>query len=481
MKKPYAIFLQAWGALAFVFLSSPFLFDLLFAVQPLSGGQQALLAKGYRFERAGWVYLHVEGSAEARGFQHGYLLAREIAEGLRITRIQWEHMSALPWTWYVTQADTILSPKIDAENRSELQGIIQGLATAKIQVSFAELVAYNAQLELFGYWWPQEFKKWKENAKLPVPESCSAFIAVGDWTRDGTIVLGHNTMQGYESPFPSVILDLVPDKGNRIIWQTTPGWIHSGTDFFLTSAGLVGAETTIGGFEGFDPALIPEFTRMRRATQDATTIDHWCEIMKKGNNGGYANAWLLGDIKTGEIARLELGWKHIGFERTQNGYFAGSNIAENLKILRYETGSNEVDIRDSSVARRTRWKQLMSLHKGKIDEPLARQFEAEHFDAFFGQERLGGRGLCAHHELERDPAGPWPGVPYGPAGTVDGKVLDSAMAKAMSFSARWGAACGRAFDASAFLTARPQFEWMQGLLRSRPSQPWVVFQAGERP
>jgi len=44
---------------------------------------------------------------------------------------------------------------------------------------------------------------------------------------------------------------------------------------------------------------------MRRATQDASTIDDWCAIMKKGNNGGYANAWLLGDVKTNEIARLE--------------------------------------------------------------------------------------------------------------------------------------------------------------------------------
>jgi len=29
--------------------------------------------------------------------------------------------------------------------------------------------------------------------------------------------------------------------------------------------------------------------------------------MKVQNNGGYANAWLIGDIKTNEIARLELG------------------------------------------------------------------------------------------------------------------------------------------------------------------------------
>ena len=66
---------------------------------------------------------------------------------------------------------------------------------------------------------------------------------------------------------------------------------------------------------------------------------------EEGNNGGYANAWLLGDIKTGEIARLELGLKYVGFERTRDGFFTGSNVAENLKILRLESNVNETDIR----------------------------------------------------------------------------------------------------------------------------------------
>ena len=32
--------------------------------------------------------------------------------------------------------------------------------------------------------------------------------------------------------------------------------------------------------------------------------------MLDGNNGGYANDWLIGDNKTGEIALLELGLKN---------------------------------------------------------------------------------------------------------------------------------------------------------------------------
>jgi hypothetical protein len=54
------------------------------------------------------------------------------------------------------------------------------------------------------------------------------------------------------------------------------------------------------------------------------------------------------------------------------------------------------------------------------------------------------------------------------------------MAKKMSFAARWGSACGAAFDAGQFLREHPQFDWMSGILKSRPSEPWTVFTAGEK-
>jgi hypothetical protein len=92
----------------------------------------------------------------------------------------------------------------------------------------------------------------------------------------------------------------------------------------------------------------------------------------------------------------------------------------------------------------------------------------------------GGRSLCAHYDLDRNYWGSWPGGPYYPAGTYDGKVVNSTLAKAMSFEARWGAACGRAFDAEKFLKQHPQFNWMKDILKNRPSQPWTLFRAGEK-
>jgi len=157
--------------------------------------------------------------------------------------------------------------------------------------------------ELQGYWWPIELKKIKDQAVgSAARQSCSSFIATGNWTKSGNVVLGHNTMQDYVGALPRVVQDIAPAKGHRILWQTTAGWIHSGTDFFITDAGLVGSETTIGGFQGFDTNAIPEFVRMRRATQDAASLDQWCEITARSWMGRWRRKCRLqrgGDRRAG--------------------------------------------------------------------------------------------------------------------------------------------------------------------------------------
>ena len=446
-------------------------------VNKLSIEQTKWLSKAIRHEKNGWIYLHIEGKPAERGFQHGYLMAKEIAEGISSLKAKWDHNTAMDWSFYIQKAKEILTPKVDSENLTEMEGIVQGMKSAGIETTIDEIVAINAYVELMNYWWPTVKDSVHSFSPLRPKESCSSFIATGSMTADGNIVLAHNTMDGYQNPECNVIIDIVPEQGHRILMQTISGMIHSETDFFITDAGLVGSETTIGAFTHFDPKGDPEFSRMRHATQYASTIDEWCEIMKKNNNGGYANAWLLGDINTNEIARLELGLKYVGFEKKKDGYFIGSNVAEDHKILRLETTRDETDIRLSSIARRVRWKQLMKENTGKINVKLAKEFEADHYDSYLKKIRPGSRSLCGHWEI--DPQFIGNDLPYSPEGTVDVKVVDANMAKQMSFTARWGAACGMPFDAKKFLDEHPQFEWMNGFLKDRPTQPWTVFKAGE--
>jgi len=443
----------------------------------LTKEQSTWVSKAKRYEKEGWIFFHIEGTPEERGFQHGYLLAPEIKESLRIMRAMWYYQTAIDWTWLVQQTNRIFTLKVDYENIAEIDGIVAGLKAAGINSSRDEIVTCNAYMEIILYWWPTVKDKISPNSPEPIKQGCSSFIATGKMTTDGGIVLGHNTMIEYIFPAANIILDISPEKGHRILMQSFAGLIHSGTDFFVTNAGLVGSETTMGGFFPFDENGVPEFARMRHATQYASTIDEWCEMMKLGNNGGYANAWLIGDINTNEIARFELGLKYVGFEKKKDGYFTGSNVTENLQILRFETKINENDIKNTAIARRVRWKQLMKESEGKVNIDLAKKFVADHYDSYLNKAEPDSRTLCSHGELDPDIKTPGLDMPFYPWGAVDAKVLDSKMAKQMSFSAKWGSACDISFDAKTFLELHPQYDWTTGLLKDRPMRKWTIFKA----
>ena len=220
----------------------------------------------------------LKGTPRERGFQYGYLLAKEIAQGIKATRTDWEYESATKWSWLLEKASTMFARKIDKENLAELDGIVEGMQAAGVPSSRAEIIAYNGYFELDWYWWPEELKKIKEGKVKMARQSCSAFIATGSMTADGGVVLGHNTMHGYCDVLPNVIIDIVPEKGHRILMQTIPGWIHSGTDFFITDAGLVGAETTIDRFERLRskrcPGVLPDAPRHPGCQLDRGVVRH---------------------------------------------------------------------------------------------------------------------------------------------------------------------------------------------------------------
>src|SRR5664280_1060121 len=85
------------------------------------------LTKASRHEKAGWIYLHVEGAPRDRGFQYGSLLASEIAEDMRVRRAVWEHETSMEWSWLVSRVKAFMVPKVDAENLAELDGLVEGL------------------------------------------------------------------------------------------------------------------------------------------------------------------------------------------------------------------------------------------------------------------------------------------------------------------------------------------------------------------
>jgi Phospholipase B len=441
------------------------------------------LAKGYRFERGRWVYVHLEGPPETIGYQHGYLLAPEIADAFNAERFVSTHGSEKPWQFFRTAAKDMLWPHINAEYRAELNGIAEGLKARGVNMDLWDVVALNAFCELPDYYvpWYNERHKIAGAPDIKPEGNCSAFVATGSWTKDHGIVMAHNAWTNYiEGERWNIIFDIVPEHGYRILMDGFPGVITSDDDFGVNSDGLMVTETTISQFHGWDPNGIPEFVRSREAMQYAGSIDQYVKIMLKGNNGGYANDWLLGDRKTGEIARFELGLKDYRVWRTDDGFYVGSNFSSDPKLTREETTFNPDNPETSPNARHERWDELMKQYKGQIDVSLAEHFESDHFDAYEDREDPDDRTICGHGENSPAGVAVWDWPPYYPGGAVQGKVFDSKMAADMSMMARRGHPCGADFLAAPFLKAHPQFSWMKPELKDMKAGPWAEFRAGEK-
>ncbi|HXO45345.1 MAG TPA: C45 family peptidase, partial [Candidatus Cybelea sp.] len=247
--------------------------------------------KGYRFDRGGWIYVHLEGSPHDIGYQHGYLLAAEISEAFAVVRLEATHNSGRDWDFFRRAAHEMLWPKIDPEYQAELQGIVDGLQANKTKLDLDDVVALNAFQELPDYYVPWLDAQIRTGNPPPKETAghCSAFVATGSWTKDHQIVMAHSNWTSYmDGERWNIMFDIVPQSGYRMLMDGFPGVIASDDDFGVNSGGLMISETTIGYFHGWDPNGKAEFVRARKAMQYAASIDDYVKIMLDGNNGGYA-------------------------------------------------------------------------------------------------------------------------------------------------------------------------------------------------
>jgi hypothetical protein len=233
-------------------------------------------------------------------------------------------------------------------------------------------------------------------------------------------------------------------------------------------------ETTIGDFKGFDPAGPPEFYRIRKAVQYSDSIDSWLAVMMDHPNGGYANDWLIGDQKTGEIARLENGLKNNIVERTKDGYYVGSNFPVHEKTIREETTFNPNDASNSANARHRCWDELMNQNRGKLNVTLAKKLEGDHYDVVRKRNAGSANTICGHVELDdKGASGDWRS--FYPGGASNAKATDSSLAKQMKMWAAAGHPCGMGFKLEPFLSAHPKYAWQREIAGDMPSGPWTLF------
>lgn len=455
------------------------------------------LKNGICYDLNGWKYMSIRGSPRERGYAHGYFVAKEFKEIQKMLNFVIYEDFGETWDFFIEAAKTLYKDKLKQEFHEfylEMEGIAEGINAGGTKTSLEEIIAWNNYFALTENWYSNREPSGSSSKqhhgeggsasdgykrKKGQQERCSAFMVTGkDFTEDGKIVCAHNNFSNFvDGQYANCVIDIRCDKGNRILYQAFAGFIWSGTDFFVTSKGIIGTETTMGGFLPFENNL-PISCRIRQAMQYGNTLDDYVEILLKGNSGDYANSWMFGDINTNEIMLLELGLKYHNVKRTKNGYFIGFNAPYDPRIRNLESADTGFDdIRRHQGARRVRLDDLMQEHKGKINIYIAKEIISDHYDVYLNKTNPCSRTCCSHYDLDAreymsDPSRP---KPYAPRGALDGCVIDATMAKNMSFELRYGNSCGTPFLKNEFCDQNRQWAYLRPYLHNRPQMPWTMF------
>lgn len=388
----------------------------------------------FRYTDKGWTFVHCEGKPYARGYQYGTLLSREIVSYMDKLAIRENADNPVAgWGNLRTLSDALMLRKFDPEYLEEMKGIADGAAhaggmfrgrvldlldivTVNCAVDLGQLGGGLAKLAhpLSGRSFRPEEDELNASERL---HKCSSFLANGPATSDGRIVFGQLFMwNGYTGVHWDVLCDMVPDKGHHLVYETFPGGIHSGADFYINDAGIMIGETTVAQTP-FNPDGEPQSSRIRKAAQYGESIDEVVSILTKNNNGLYTNDWLIGDAKTDEIAILLLGTKEHKVWRSSRGEFPGGtsgfywsdNNAKDPEVRKeyvLDPTNAPFDVVYSPVNRDIAFMDFYARKKGTIDSREAVT-------------------ILASSPINRPHA-------------CDGKVTTSAMAEKMVFLANYG-------------------------------------------
>jgi hypothetical protein len=407
----------------------------------------------------GWIIAHIYGKPLERGYAHGHLLQSQLSKISKQLDFLLVHDMNICKSEFMKASRKVITPILKdryPEFYEELRGISYGSG-----VPLSLLIAWNSYLSLYSHFCDGS------------PIRCSAFLATGKATEDGGIIMAHETHSDFLSGWlANVMLYVAPHQGNAFVMQTLPGYIASSTDWFLSSSGIIGCETTIANVNYKPKFGDPYFCRIRKAMQYGNSLEEYEKIMSHRNAGDYACSWLFGDTRTNEIMLFELGLHYKNVKRTSSGVFYGMNRALGVDLREQETTDGDsVNIATSSGARMTRLDQLLNhTYKGKINTSNAKKIMADHYDTYLGRDSRNSRSICNHTEENPEQSSR---PPYFPFGCTDAKVVNTTMAKQLIFEARFGSACGRPFSVKGYVKRAPEHKAWANVLPDIPTYAWT--------
>jgi outer membrane protein assembly factor BamB len=349
---------------------------------------------GSRHDIKGWIYVQIKGAPYERGYQYGYLISEEIIDLMTrwsnmihnhpkikplndiLTQVQYDKISSIWWNFCTNLAEKMYWDEYPEEYKEEMKGIAAGITDNGGTIhgnppSYKDVLASNQMYEMMSKLTDRKLRKGVHpllslyNAlkpeistyialsqldffeafsnDYPLHHHCSSFIATGDATNDGQLIISNSmwsTVEGggmfwwshYIALRWNIVLDVIPANGYRFQMTCAPGYIWSDHDFYQNNAGIVFIETTLPQGLWTEKGW-PLAVRARLAVQYAESIDDVIDYLWTNNDGVMNAVWLIGDTKTGEICRYEQGlYKRAVIERTFNGFQWSANNPIDLGV-----------------------------------------------------------------------------------------------------------------------------------------------------
>lgn len=309
-------------------------------------------------EATGKYLLHLEGSAYAMGYQHGYLLAEEVRSTCSLDffrAIVLDFLGSDPTLAAVINNDALFTTLLNTVNaaavtqavyatydmRQEMKGIADGakkrlaeLGEAAGSVSYERIILTNLAFDvILSYVYPiivRDYLSADEKASLDTRalvenmHMCDGFMAAPSATAAGGSLMARSFMISDCIGTRSLIMEYAPASGNAFVAVNIPGFV--GTPAAMNRYGLsIGMDMV--------PALQTNpvapgmgcLLTARYVMQNCTSTSAALASIRNSVARGVSWIYLVGDPATGAVAEAAA-TTGLGWMPSQAKYFAARDL-----------------------------------------------------------------------------------------------------------------------------------------------------------
>lgn len=354
-----------WGAARLCFLASPavvlpLVASQLFPLIPCVA--DPIEREGGRRERMnGYLVLHLRGTPEQMGRQHGLLFRSEIQRMVRDLLLEGECPTPQLHSRMVAGA-MVMERYLEPEFRRELRALAEAA-----RVEYGDIVL----AQLFG-----DVQRAQQANRTPVPSTsgplepeigerfpwrCTSFAVFGPATRTGECVVGRN-MDFWDhgvSAWGGVLIHYRPDRGMPFVTASWVGIINGWTA--MNVAGLVSAnnssfDSRSDSLEGLSTCFL-----VRKVAQYAHTVEEGVAIVERTPRACGTNLLIAGG-RPPNAAIVEFDHENLAVRYAEDGWIAADNSFQ--KLYRGLSSYSYIGYRSK------RLEELIKANYGQIDRSM---------------------------------------------------------------------------------------------------------------